>query len=148
MSAEYKNIPPEREFAYLQNAEVAVREATDPVIHKLGGILVQNAEQIVDGEATLLGPAWQADQELAKVEDFPNAVERFTHQNDLQRHFMDSMDQALLDSAGEPNDSEWQPTLKAGYGVNLMELSHLNNDQLQALAELDQPSPPPSNQAS
>lgn len=58
-----QEMPPEREFQYLQNAETVVREATDPVVAKLGEVAVEVAEAETFNEAVVNpGPVEEAEK--------------------------------------------------------------------------------------
>lgn len=85
MSELYDSIPQNRKDAYLENAEGAIRQATDPVVEALGRTVVSDAEDIVAGEETEFGPAYQA-QVIARADaDAPrlaDAVETYVHDND------------------------------------------------------------------
>ena len=51
----YDSIPPERQAAYLQNAQEAIEAATEPVVHPaveaLGELVTKEAESLTDADA-------------------------------------------------------------------------------------------------
>lgn len=107
----YESIPPERQTQYLQNAQEAMNEAANPVIHELGGMAVRGAEQLLADDAQGAGIAEEAEQ--------------FVKNNDLSKTFIEEMEkpresgitgqaQAYIDvraaypkEAGKDNEHLW-----------------------------------------
>ena len=122
-----QQIPPERETIYLQNAEAVVEAATDPVFAKLGELVVEQAQAIMDGQATLLGPQYQAEKILADSARGPELV-RETEQ------FLSSHNSEHVDKVQKPTQRLVKPT----YGVSgIGNISRLSPEELAKLAELD-----------
>lgn len=147
MPVEYKNIPPERETAYLQYAEAAFNEAAEPVIAKLGEATVKNAEDIVAGKETTLGPVFQAEKITKDAAQFPETVETYTHNYDVGQQIAQSAEIFLAEnSLPESGHSKLIPNKKATYYIDpafLTEYQHLTDNESTALNELDNPTPPP-----
>lgn len=95
MSFENKppEIPPERETAYLANAEMAVNEATEPVVKELGALVLEDAQGALN-DITPGGPVDQAEKLIkddSRAADIPEQAAAFVERNDLSDNFVENV---------------------------------------------------------
>lgn len=88
MSESYESIPPERQAAYLQNAQEAIESATQPVVspavEALGELVIKEAESLTEADAHGSQIANKAEEFLASQESVGNQASKFLENQDRQ----------------------------------------------------------------